>query len=288
MLKKLRKIHSSAHSSVYLAEETDPGKYPAASLVLKNVKNANSREIHILKRIRHINVVEAYDQYGTRIVMPYYRHTLKEVSPVENVKYRNYIIKCIVDGLTHIHSLGIVHRDIKPQNILVDGLHVKITDFGSSREIESMESAQGICGADSAGGEKEMTGIVGTLNYIPPEILLGCKRYGREVDLWAAGCTFWEILCGEVCFEGDCEIAQIGKIVTRLGVSESDKKTLDKYPFSGLVPITPKKSLFERIGCAEMACLLKDLLRYDAEGRTFSGAAMRGIVSADYVFLDCE
>ncbi|PIO67175.1 hypothetical protein TELCIR_11090 [Teladorsagia circumcincta] len=99
-------------------------------------------------------------------------------------------------GQYHLLRAGICHRDIKPQNLLVDentGL-LKIGDFGSSA-FEPRKSPQ--------------PSYHVTRYYRPPELLLGSKVYGCEVDIWSSGCVFGEMLRGSVLFPGKSTMNQI-------------------------------------------------------------------------------
>lgn len=312
MLKRAKKLHSSSNSSVYLLQDT---KDSNVNMVIKHIKNPRSREIELLKRLSHTNIIEvvSYDENPRYkyLVMPNYMQNLKEILPISNTQYQYHIIKEIVNGLLYLHAHKIIHRDIKPQNILISGSKVKITDFGVSRYLKevskentSINTKSSICAVAvynplllderefssedeiSALPENEntkMTGIVGTLNYIPLELLLGSDTYGCEVDLWAAGCTFWEIFFNEICFKGDCEIAQIGEIVTKLGVSKEDKQLLKKYKFSSFIPITPKGSLFMNSGLPQKEQeIFTTLLHLNPAHRTFSTETIQNIVNAEY------
>lgn len=87
-----------------------------------------------------------------------------------------------------MHAHHLLHRDIKPENLLVsDRKELKICDFGFARQAPR--------------GEEELTDYVATRWYRPPELLVGVP-YGREVDLWAAGCIMAELVDGNPLFPG--------------------------------------------------------------------------------------
>ena len=87
----------------------------------------------------------------------------------------------ILRGLKYIHSANVIHRDLKPSNILVNtNCDLAICDFGMSRGISLMNCC--------------MTEYVVTRWYRSPEILCSCPQYGKQVDIWSAGCILAELL----------------------------------------------------------------------------------------------
>lgn len=115
----------------------------------------------------------------------------------------NYLQQ-ILNGLLACHSNRILHRDLKPQNILVDNNgNLKIADFGLARSFTVPFP--------------ELTHEVVTLWYRAPEILLGQHCYTPAIDIWSVGCIYAEMLMGKPLFEADCEIAQIFKIFQVMG-----------------------------------------------------------------------
>src|SRR5206468_6915700 len=96
----------------------------------------------------------------------------------------------VADALEAAHSKGIIHRDIKPGNIMISKRrHVKVLDFGLAKQVAPDEAAQ----ARTADGLTQAGTILGTPEYIPPEVLLGQPSDARG-DLWSFGVVLYELL----------------------------------------------------------------------------------------------
>jgi len=109
----------------------------------------------------------------------------------------------LCSGLEYLHHAGITHRDLKPDNLLVDLSmpSLKITDFGSAKSLDD--------------SEVNMTYICAPL-YRAPELLFG-KDYSNAIDIWALGCILFEILNGRALFDGFSKRNQLVNIVMILG-----------------------------------------------------------------------
>lgn len=127
---------------------------------------------------------------------------------------QNYFYQ-ILSGLAACHRSRFVHRDLKPQNLLLQDDRVKLADFGLSRACYLSARAY--------------THEVVTLWYRAPEILLGSSLYSYSVDVWSAGCIFLEMLNGAPLFAGDSEIDQLFKIFMVLG-TPTDVTWPGKFP----------------------------------------------------------
>ena len=182
------------------------------------------REIALLKEVKHANIVKyceflmfvaslkdiVYSDNSLYLIFEYLDYDLKKymqrmgaMSPqlvkVSAVPHLQSFIYQLLLGVEHCHAHRIMHRDLKPQNLLIDKRNVmKLADFGLAR-------AYGL-------PIKTYTHEVVTLWYRAPEILLGQKQYSTSVDLWSAGCIFYEIAMKRPLFSGDSEIDQIFKI----------------------------------------------------------------------------
>lgn len=115
----------------------------------------------------------------------------------------------IILGLRHLHRRGIVYRDLKPENVLIDGDgHLKIGDFGLAKHLHMNHTGSGYLRTGS---------ICGTRNYLPPEMLYG-KMYSMEADMWSLGVMLYRMLCG--CFPFDApRTKEVFKLVRHEEVS---------------------------------------------------------------------
>lgn len=194
-------IQEGGMSYVYLAEDTINKKQVAVKIMKDETFSDPlniarfQREARACAALRHPNIVEIYDidEYKGKpyIVMEYVESkSLKDLlitrgtfSPTEACD----IIYQLADALMHTHEHGVIHRDIKPQNVMMqyDG-GVKLLDFG----IATISDAPNIT-------QKDM--VVGSVHYMAPEVLKG-KPASAKSDIYALGITFFELLSGKQPF----------------------------------------------------------------------------------------
>ncbi|KAK8653034.1 hypothetical protein V6N13_127055 [Hibiscus sabdariffa] len=159
------------------------------------------RELKLLRHIRHENVIALKD-------------IIKSPQPLSN-DHCKYFIFQLLRGLKYLHSANILHRDLKPGNLLVNAnCDLKICDFGLART--------------SRGNEQFMTEYVVTRWYRAPELLLCCDNYGTSIDVWSVGCIFAEILGRKPIFPGTECLNQLKLIINVLGSQqETDLAFID-------------------------------------------------------------
>lgn len=156
------------------------------------------REASAVSKLHHPNVVEVYDagEYQNKkyMAMEYVKgKTLKQLisqrGPLSTMEAIS-IMKQLASAIEHAHSHDIIHRDIKPQNILLkDDGTVKITDFGIAKDSEQVQLTQ----TDS---------VLGSAHYIAPETTRG-ETPTNQIDIYALGIVFYELLVGKVPFNGE-------------------------------------------------------------------------------------
>lgn len=185
------------------------------------------RELMLLRHIKHQNVIALKD-----VMMPMQRNCFKDLylvydlmdtdlhqiikspQPLSN-DHCKYFIFQLLCGLKYLHSANVLHRDLKPGNLLVNSnCELKICDFGLART--------------GNGKGQFMTEYVVTRWYRAPELLLGCDNYGTSIDVWSVGCIFAEILGRKPLFPGTECLSQLKLIISVLGSQpETDLAFID-------------------------------------------------------------
>mmetsp|Transcript_39558 Transcript_39558/g.54928 ORF Transcript_39558/g.54928 Transcript_39558/m.54928 type:complete len:323 (-) Transcript_39558:208-1176(-) len=216
---KLEKIGEGTYGVVYKGRCRVSGDHVALKKIILNqneegVPSTAIREIALLRELQHENVIRLRDVIHSRshlyLVFDYLDLDLKHfmddfplVCSDKNV-VKLYVFQ-ILSGIAFCHAHRVLHRDLKPQNLLIDKTTrcLKLADFGLSRSF-------GI-------PVRTYTHEVVTLWYRAPEILLGARHYSTPVDVWSVGCIFAELVTGKALFPGHCEIEQLHKIFQIMG-----------------------------------------------------------------------
>ena len=177
------------------------------------------REIRLVAQLQHPHIVPLYDS-GSAGGLRYFIMPLASGEPLRSRLANgplpaNEVIAIateIADGLRYAHGMGVIHRDIKPGNILLEGGHAFIADFGIA------ESRNALLRTDPNTGEARFTAegqFVGTVEYMAPEQLVGGVADERS-DLYSLGCTLYEMLAGILPFDGSSpELCARAKLIGR-------------------------------------------------------------------------
>ncbi|XP_067022291.1 cyclin-dependent kinase 2-like [Acropora muricata] len=269
---KLEKIGEGTYGVVYKAKDKENGRTVALKKIRLDtesdgVPSTAIREISLLKELNHPNVVRLLDVvHGNKklfLVFEYLDRDLKKYMdsvPAGGISLslvKSYLYQ-LLSGIAFCHSHRILHRDLKPQNLLIDAQgSIKLADFGLAR-------AFGV-------PVRSYTHEVVTLWYRAPEILLGCRYYSTPVDVWSIGCIFAEMITRRALFPGDSEIDQLFRIFRTLGTPDENlwpgvsdlpdyKSSFPKWPVQNLLQVIPSLG-------QNGADLLQQLLAYEPVSR---------------------
>lgn len=188
---------------------------------------------------------------------------IRSGQPLTDAHYQSFIYQ-ILCGLKYIHSANVLHRDLKPGNLLVNAdCELKICDFGLARGYSDLPE-------ENAGF---MTEYVATRWYRAPEIMLSFQSYSKAIDLWSVGCVLAELLGGRPFFKGRDYVDQLNQILNVLGTP--DEVTLSRIgsaraqEYVRNLPYKPPMSFQSIFPHANPPAidLLQKLLAFDPENR---------------------
>jgi len=234
------------------------------------------REIAILKELEHDNIVRLIEVFckpgGLVLVCELMETDLKKHMRALDGRLTPGAVKDfarqLLLGIEFCHAHRVIHRDLKPQNLLIDGgVRLKIADFGLARAFMLPIP--------------QYTHEVVTVWYRPLEILLGSKLYSVPVDLWGIGCILGEMATGAPLFPGDSEIDTAFKIFQKLGTPTDVvwpgvtllpdfKATFPKWEPKGWVNI---RNTLAQVGSPGVE-LLEQLMHYDPKLRVSARRAL--------------
>jgi glycogen synthase kinase 3 beta len=205
-------IGNGSFGVVYQAKLVPSGEEIAIKKVLQD-KRFKNRELQIMRLVSHPNVVdlEAFfyingekpaqkDEVYLNLVLEYVpetvyrasRHYAKLKQPMPMLQIKLYMYQ-LLRSLAYIHSVGICHRDIKPQNLLLNPATgvLKLCDFGSAKILVA--------------GEPNVSYICSRY-YRAPELIFGATNYTTNIDIWSTGCVMAELMMGQPLFPGESGI----------------------------------------------------------------------------------
>ncbi|KAL0326016.1 UNVERIFIED_CONTAM: putative serine/threonine-protein kinase [Sesamum radiatum] len=277
---KIDKIGQGTYSNVYKARDKDTGKIVALKKVRFDTSEPESvkfmaREIMILLKLDHPNIVKLEGlatsrmQYSLYLVFDYMHSDLARILSRPDERLTEPQIKCymqqLLSGLKHCHDRGILHRDIKGSNLLIDKTGMlKIADFGLANFFSTEK-------------KRPLTSRVVTLWYRAPELLLGSTDYGIGIDLWSAGCLMAEMFAGRPIMPGRTEVEQLHRIFKLCGTPSDDFYRRLKLSTALKPPQTYKSSLREafRYFPSSSLGLLNILLALDPAHRGCASLALQ-------------
>lgn len=204
-----QKLGKGTYGNVYTSED---GNVVKRYKILENgIQVDMLREISIMKLFSHPNILPciSYDLSKKEIIMPYYSYNLQDYMDkysLNSEMIQNIFYSCC-KAIYTLHCRNIVHRDIKPDNILInlhgEEINVALCDYGMSRPLKG-----------------DMTNKVCTIWYRPFELFVGQKDYGTELDVWSLGCVLGEMLLEEPLFPHKSGIEMIQSQLKLLGTPE--------------------------------------------------------------------
>jgi len=274
VLENERIIGNGSFGVVYQASVKGSGKEVAIKKVLQD-KRFKNRELQIMKMLDHINVTTLHHYFYTEgdkpdetylnLVMDFVPATVYSVSrqyskakkqfPSLYMKLYTYQL---CRSLAYIHSLGVCHRDIKPQNLLVhpETHMLKLCDFGSAKILVK--------------GEPNVSYICSRY-YRAPELIFGATDYTCCIDVWSAGCVLAELLLGVPLFPGESGVDQLVEIIKVLGTPsleeiQSMNQNYTEYKFPQVKP-HPWPKVFRPRTSPDAIDLVSQFLRYAPQTR---------------------
>jgi len=281
---KVEKIGEGTYGVVYKARNRLTGELVALKKIRleaedEGIPSTAIREISILKELQHPNIVRLHDVIHTErkltLVFEFLDLDLKKYLDVRDSPLPHEDIKVLlyqlVAGVAFCHDRRVLHRDLKPQNLLInkEALELKLADFGLAR-------AFGI-------PVRSYTHEVVTLWYRAPDVLMGSRKYSTPVDLWSVGCIFGEMSSGRPLFPGTSDADQLRRIFDTLGTPDETSwpsmVDLPDYKAENFTTKSDPQPLHKLLGnpCPldeQGLELLRQLLQYDPAKRVTAKKAL--------------
>jgi len=261
---------------VFLARVVETNELVAIKKTLQD-KRFRNRELQMMRQLDHANIIglkhcfysngEKPDELYLNLVMEFVPDTVlrfcrmfskqREYMPLIYVKLFAYQL---IRAVAYLHSakLNIAHRDIKPQNLLIDPTTgvLKLCDFGSAKQMNHGEAS---------------VSYIQSRYYRAPELIFGATTYSATVDTWSIGCVIAEMLLGQPLFAGESTVDQMVEIIKVLGTPSKDdiaamNKNYTDFKFPSVRPL-PWSRVFRTHTPPEAIDLISDMLRYNPATR---------------------
>uniref|UniRef100_A0A7S1LDQ5 Protein kinase domain-containing protein n=1 Tax=Neobodo designis TaxID=312471 RepID=A0A7S1LDQ5_NEODS len=278
-----RVIGHGSFGVVFLARVVETDEIVAIKKSLQD-KRFRNRELQILRKLDHPNIVamkhcfysngDKPDDLYLNVVMEFvpdnvHRFTRMFAKQCEYVPviYVKVFLYQLIRAMAYLHNPkhNICHRDVKPQNLLIDPTTgvLKVCDFGSAKHM--------------AHGEASVS-YIASRHYRAPELIFGATAYTTAVDVWAVGCVAAEMLLGEPLFAGESTVDQMVEIIKVLGTPSRDEvlsmnKTYTEFKFPSVRPM-PWSRVFRGHTPPEAIDLIVDMLKYNPAHRITMAEAL--------------
>ncbi|KAJ1730545.1 serine/threonine protein kinase, CMGC, CDC2/CDK sub [Coemansia biformis] len=242
---RISMVGEGTYGKVYKARNKETGQVVALKRMRIDLEREGfpitaMREIRLLRQLQHPNITQVLDVVpepgsAVYVVMEYMDYDLSGLINhpqwCPDPAHIKSLMQQLLEGLGFMHERGILHRDIKGSNLLVNQQgQVKYVDFGLARSFHHTRM-------------QELTNRVITLWYRPPELLLGTTLYGPEVDIWSLGCVVLELFLKKPVFQGQNDIDQLEQIFKTLG--------------------TPTPEIWDKFRKLPWACYMTPTTRYE-------------------------
>ncbi|KAG0668433.1 kinase subunit of RNA polymerase II carboxy-terminal domain kinase I [Maudiozyma exigua] len=287
---RILQVGEGTYGKVYKAKNTNTDSVVA----LKKLRLQNEREGFPITSIREIKLLQTFDHPNVAtireimieqnrniyMIFEYADNDLGGLLLNKNItitdSQKKHIFKQLLQGCEYLHQNGILHRDIKGSNILIDNNGIlRITDFGLARRVIDNESTS---------LNNDYTNRVITLWYRPPELLLGTTNYNSEVDMWGCGCLLVELFISNALFQGTNELEQLISVFKIMGTPTIEiwPNLFDMPWFFMMIPLINERyeETFDMkyqtmLPSYECFKLVKGLLRYDQNTRLSATDALK-------------